>query len=87
MAFACTLLPFALSLVALRRLSAFESALATNLEPIYTILLAIPIFGEQRELGARFYVGAALVLAVVLAHPLAARSPRQKARPDALRAS
>jgi drug/metabolite transporter (DMT)-like permease len=76
LAFACTLLPFALSLVALRRLSAFESALATNLEPVYTILLAIPIFGEQHELGARFYSGAAIVLAAVFAHPLAARSAR-----------
>jgi drug/metabolite transporter (DMT)-like permease len=79
LAFVCTLLPFALSLVALRQLSAFESALANNLEPVYTILLAIAIFGEQHELGARFYVGTALVLAVVFAHPLAARSARRAA--------
>jgi drug/metabolite transporter (DMT)-like permease len=77
LALACTLLPFALSLVALRELNAFESALATNLEPVYTLVLAIPIFGEQHELGARFYGGAVLVLAVVFAHPLAARSARR----------
>ncbi|HTV22582.1 MAG TPA: EamA family transporter [Polyangiaceae bacterium] len=74
LAFGCTLLPFALSLVALRELSAFDSALATNLEPVYTILLAIPIFGEQLELGVRFYAGAAIVLAVVFMHPFLGRS-------------
>jgi drug/metabolite transporter (DMT)-like permease len=79
LAFVCTLLPFALSLVALRQLGAFEAALANNLEPVYTILLASAIFGEQHELGARFYVGTALVLAVVFAHPLAARSARRAA--------
>lgn len=69
LAIGCTLLPFALSLVALRKLSAFSTALAVNLEPIYSIVLAIVLLGEQRELEMRFYVGVAIILAVVFSHP------------------
>jgi drug/metabolite transporter (DMT)-like permease len=70
LAFACTLLPFALSLVALRRLSAFQAQLAVNLEPVYAIALAILLLDEQRELTPTFYVGVAIVLVAVFARPL-----------------
>ena len=76
LAFACTLLPFALSLVALRHMSAFAAQLAVNLEPVYAIALAILLLGEQRELSPRFYVGVAIILAAVLLYPLLARPQR-----------
>jgi drug/metabolite transporter (DMT)-like permease len=66
----CTLLPFALSLVALRHLTAFSAQLVVNLEPVYAILLAIPLLQEQRELDAKFYVGVAILLVAVVIHPL-----------------
>ena len=70
LAMACTLLPFALSLVALRKLSAFQAQLAVNLEPVYAIILAILLLDEQRELTPTFYAGVAVVLAAVFAKPL-----------------
>ena len=73
---ACTLLPFALSLVALRQMSAFAAQLAINLEPIYAIVLAIVLLGEQRELGPMFYAGVAIILASVLLHPLLVKPRR-----------
>jgi drug/metabolite transporter (DMT)-like permease len=73
---ACTLLPFTLSLVALRHMSAFAAQLAVNLEPVYAIMLAIVLLGEQRELTTRFYLGVAIILAAVLLYPLIA-SPRR----------
>jgi drug/metabolite transporter (DMT)-like permease len=76
LAFACTLLPFTLSFVALRHMSAFSAQLAVNLEPVYAIVLAIVLLGEQRELTVQFYVGVAIILAVVLAYPTFAR-PRE----------
>jgi len=69
LALACTLLPFALSLVALRKLSAFQAQLAVNLEPVYAVALAALLLGEQRELGPSFYAGVAIILGAVLAHP------------------
>jgi drug/metabolite transporter (DMT)-like permease len=69
LALACTLLPFALSLVALRHLSAFQAQLAVNLEPVYAVALAALLLAEQRELGPSFYAGVAIILAAVLLHP------------------
>ncbi len=66
----CTVLPFALSLVALRQLSAFSVQLATNLEPVYALVFGIVLLGEQRELDRRFYLGVVVLLAAVFAHPL-----------------
>jgi drug/metabolite transporter (DMT)-like permease len=68
LSFACTLFPFWLSLVALRHLSAFSTQLAVSLEPVYAIVLAILLLGEQRELGASFYVGVAIIVGSVFAH-------------------
>jgi drug/metabolite transporter (DMT)-like permease len=73
LALICTLLPFALSLVALRKLSAFGAQLAVNLEPVYAILLAIPLLGEQHELNWQFYTGVVVIMAVVLMHPYLTR--------------
>jgi drug/metabolite transporter (DMT)-like permease len=73
LALACTLLPFALSLVALRHMSAFGVQLAVNLEPVYAIVLAIVLLGEQHELTPMFYLGVAIILAAVFVHPLVSR--------------
>lgn len=80
LAVACTLLPFALSLVALRQLSAYASSLAVNMEPLYAIILAILILGEQRELDLQFYLGAGIILGVVLVYPVLMNSHKQVSR-------
>ena len=74
LAIVCTLFPFALSLVALRQLSAFSAQLAVSLEPVYAIFLAMLLLGEQRELGMQFYVGVAIILGSVLVHVALRRS-------------
>ena len=70
---ACTLFPYALALVALRHLSAFETTLAVNMEPVYAIVLAIALLNEQRDLEPGFYVGVALIVGIVFSHPWVAR--------------
>ena len=76
LAFVCTLLPFALSLVALRHMSAFSAQLVVNLEPVYSIVLAIVLLDEQRELTLWFYAGVVIILAAVFVHPLLVRPRR-----------
>lgn len=83
LAIACTLLPFTLSLVALRHMSAFAAQLATNLEPVYAIVLAAILLGEQHELTPTFYLGAAIILGAVFAHPLISR-PQRISQPELL---
>jgi threonine/homoserine efflux transporter RhtA len=82
----CTLLPFTLSLVALRHMSAFATQLAINLEPVYAIVLAAVLLGEQRELTPLFYVGVGVILAAVLVHPLISRKP-PRTQPELLATS
>lgn len=89
LAIGCTLFPYALSLVALRHMSAFAAQLAVNLEPVYAIVLAAVLLGEQRELTPQFYLGVAVILAVVIAYPLLHRLQRgaRIEHPDMLAAS
>lgn len=72
----CTLLPFALALVALRQLSAYTVQLVTNLEPVYAVLLAAVLLGEQHEVTAAFYAGVTLIIGAVFLHPLLERARR-----------
>jgi drug/metabolite transporter (DMT)-like permease len=84
LAFGCTLLPFSLALVALRHISAFATQMITNLEPVYAIVLAILLLGEQRQLDAWFYLGVAVILGAVFAHPLLHRIERKPSQPELL---
>jgi drug/metabolite transporter (DMT)-like permease len=84
LSFGCTLLPFALALVALRHMSAFGTQMVTNLEPVYAIVLAMLLLGEQRELDGWFYAGVAVILAAVFMHPLLSRRQGKATQPELL---
>lgn len=68
LAILCTVVPFTLNMVALRRISAFSAQLALNLEPVYSIILATLLLGEANELNGPFYLGVALIVGGVLWH-------------------
>lgn len=84
LSFGCTLLPFALALVALRHMSAFGTQMVTNLEPVYAIMLAMLMLGEQRQLDGWFYAGVAVILAAVFMHPLLSRRQGKTTQPELL---
>jgi drug/metabolite transporter (DMT)-like permease len=69
----CTTFAHAISLIALRQLSAFSLNLVVNLEPVYGILLAWLLLKENRTLSSGFYFGALLILIAVLIHPFLQR--------------
>ncbi len=73
LALACTLLPFILSLHALRHISAFATQLALNMEPVYAIVIAALWLKEYQELTPQFYLGVAIILAAVFVQPLLQR--------------
>ena len=68
LAIACTLIPFAMSLAVLRHLSAFTTQLAVNLEPVYSIFIAVLFLAEGQDLGAAFFVGVVIVMGAVFGH-------------------
>lgn len=82
LSFGCTLLPFSLALVALRHISAFGTQMITNLEPVYAIVLAILLLGEQHQLDGWFYLGVLVILAAVFVHPLLNRNRRVTQQPE-----
>lgn len=64
----CTSFAFLATIDIVKRLGAFSVSLSINLEPIYTILLAIVLLKEHKLLQTSFYWGAAMILMVVLAN-------------------
>jgi drug/metabolite transporter (DMT)-like permease len=68
LAIVCTHITMILSLNALKHLSAFTVTLSINLEPVYGILLAFLIFGENNNLNAGFFIGTLVIMLSVLLH-------------------
>lgn len=62
----CTIGLYLLQIEALKSISAFTLNLSYNLEPVYSIILAMIIFGEAKDLGASFYIGLSLIILSVL---------------------
>jgi hypothetical protein len=53
----------------MKKLSVFFIQLALNLEPLYGIILALLVFGEQEVMGASFYIGTLIILSAVASYP------------------
>ena len=66
----CTLGMYILQIQSLERISAFTVNLSYNLEPVYSILLAMVIFHEARDLGLSFYAGVGLIILSVMLQTL-----------------
>lgn len=61
LAFGCTVCMCTLLNKAQKSISPFSVSLSFNLEPIYSIALAIILFREDRMLGTSFYIGLSLI--------------------------
>ncbi len=75
----CTVLAFSMSVKVQKVLSAFVVNLTVNLEPIYGIILAFLIFGEEEKMSIGFYVGTAIILLSVLCYPMVNRIMKRRA--------
>tara|TARA_R110002049_G_C9158258_1_gene560792 strand:- start:1065 stop:1979 length:915 start_codon:yes stop_codon:yes gene_type:complete len=62
----CTAYAFIASVKVMKYLSPYTVMLTINLEPIYAIILALLIFGDKEQMSNTFYLGAFIVLFVVL---------------------
>lgn len=64
----CTSFAFTLSLKALKKLDAFTLNLSVNLEPLYSIVLAVIFFNETTIKNSGFMLGTLIILGSVVAH-------------------
>ena len=63
----CTIGLYMLQIQVLKKVSAFTMNLSYNLEPVYSILIAMILFKEANDLNSSFYLGLSLiVLSVIL---------------------
>lgn len=65
----CTAFAYVIGVAVMKELSAFSVALATNMEPIYGVVLALLIFGQREAMSAGFYFGAVIILGAVFLYP------------------
>ncbi len=62
----CTAYAFIVSVKIMKHLTPFTVILTLNLEPVYGIILAVLIFGEKEKMSTQFYVGATVILLIVV---------------------
>lgn len=74
----CTSFAFLTTIIIVQKLGAFTVSLSINLEPVYTIFLAIFILNEHEILSGRFYIGASVIIAVVVANGIIKEINRPK---------
>jgi drug/metabolite transporter (DMT)-like permease len=66
----CTSFAFLATIEVVKRLGAFTVSLSINLEPVYTIVLAIFILGEHELLNPSFYIGSVVIVVVIILNGL-----------------
>ncbi|HTE33800.1 MAG TPA: DMT family transporter [Chryseolinea sp.] len=69
----CSVYAYSTAVELMKKLSVFLIQLSLNLEPLYGIIMALIIFGEEEKMGGNFYVGTLLILSAVLLYPLLKR--------------
>lgn len=66
----CTAGAYVAAVMVMKEISPFRVALASNLEPLYGILLAWLIFGDSEVMSGGFYLGAVIILGAVFLYPV-----------------
>lgn len=61
----CTSLAFIIAVDATKYLGAFTVSLSINLEPIYTMIMAVLLFPNEEVMDVSFYLGSSIILAAV----------------------
>ena len=69
MALACSVYAYSAAINLMKKLSVFFIQLALNLEPLYGIILALVVFGQQEVMTVNFYIGTLIILSAVASYP------------------
>lgn len=71
----CTSFAFIVAINLVKRLGAYTVSLTINLEPIYTMILAVILLNEHKVLSIEFYVSAFLIIGALLLNAWLSRNP------------
>lgn len=67
---ACSVYAYTVAVELMKRISVFMIQLTLNLEPVYGIIMAVIIFGQQEKMNLNFYIGTLIILAAVVTYPM-----------------
>lgn len=76
----CTAYAFIASVYVMRFISPYTVVLTYNLEPVYGIILALLLFPESEIMSSSFYIGAAIIISVVMLNGILKSRKRRKAK-------
>ena len=74
----CTAYAYVASLHVMKWISPYTLMLTTNMEPVYGILLALVILGDNEYMSPQFYFGACIILLTVITNGIIKNSNRIK---------
>ena len=66
----CSVYAYSVAVELMKKISVFLLQLTLNLEPLYGIIMAVIVFGQQEKMNFNFYVGTAIILCAVGLYPL-----------------
>lgn len=66
---ACSVYAYTVAVELMKRISVFMIQLTLNLEPVYGIIMAVIIFGQQEKMNLNFYIGTLVILSAVITYP------------------
>ncbi|HEX9980652.1 MAG TPA: DMT family transporter [Flavobacterium sp.] len=76
----CTAYAFTAAVNVMKKLTPYTVMLTTNLEPVYGIILAYFIIGEDEKMSLAFYIGSAIIVATVIANGIIKNRAEKKNR-------
>ncbi len=62
----CTSFAYIVSVDVMKEISPYTVVMSVNLEPIYSIIIATLLWPESEKMSPTFYVGAAIILVIIL---------------------
>ena len=69
----CSVYAYSVAVELMKKISVFLLQLTLNLEPLYGIVMAVIVFGNQEKMGLNFYMGTLIILGAVATYPMLKR--------------
>lgn len=66
----CSVYAYTVAVELMKRISVFMIQLTLNLEPVYGIVMAVIIFGQQEKMNLNFYAGTLVIMSAVITYPM-----------------
>ncbi|CAG5085773.1 DMT family transporter [Parvicella tangerina] len=78
----CTSFAYIVSVDVMKELSPYTVVMAVNLEPIYSIVLAVLIWPASEKMSPTFYVGALIIIGIIFLNGYFKMKDRKKIAPE-----